>query len=65
MNGFGLYEPIRGSAPQLAGFNITNPVATILSVAMMPRYSFSLMREPEIVEDAVVRTLTKVIAPMI
>ncbi len=39
---FGLYEPIHGSAPDIAGMNIANPIATILSAAMMLRYSFGL-----------------------
>ncbi len=50
---FGLYEPIHGSAPDIAGKNIANPIATILSVAMMLRDSFSLEAEAKAVEDAV------------
>ncbi|OGN98831.1 MAG: 3-isopropylmalate dehydrogenase [Chloroflexi bacterium RBG_13_51_52] len=50
---FGLYEPIHGSAPRRAGQNIANPIATILSAAMMLRYSFALEREAEVVEKAV------------
>ena len=42
---FGLYEPIHGSAPRRAGLNMVNPIATILSVAMMLRYSFALVKE--------------------
>lgn len=49
----GLYEPIHGSAPDIAGKNMANPIATILSVAMMLRYSFDLGREADAVERAV------------
>lgn len=49
----GLYEPIHGSAPDIAGKNIANPIATILSAAMMLRYSFSLSSEAENIESAV------------
>ena len=54
---FGLYEPSGGSAPDIAGKGIANPIATILSAAMMLRYSFDLDREAEAVEKAVVRVL--------
>jgi 3-isopropylmalate dehydrogenase len=50
---FGLYEPIHGSAPDIAGKGIANPLATILSVAMMLRTSFGLPQEAEAVERAV------------
>ncbi len=50
---FGLYEPIHGSAPRRAGQNLANPIATILSVAMMLRHSFALETEAKAVEDAV------------
>jgi 3-isopropylmalate dehydrogenase len=50
---FGLYEPIHGSAPRRAGLNMVNPIATILSVAMMLRYSFDLEKEARAVEKAV------------
>ncbi len=50
---FGLYEPIHGSAPAIAGKNIANPLATILSVAMMLRYSLALSHEAEAVESSV------------
>jgi len=50
---FGLYEPIHGSAPRRAGLNMANPIATILSVAMMLRYSFGLEGEARAVEVAV------------
>jgi 3-isopropylmalate dehydrogenase len=49
----GIYEPIHGSAPDIAGKGIVNPVAMILSVAMMLRYSFNLPKEAQKVEDAV------------
>jgi len=50
---FGFYEPIHGSAPGIAGQNIANPIATILSVAMMLRYSLALNREAEAIEKAI------------
>ena len=53
----GLYEPIHGSAPDIAGKNIANPIATILSGAMMLRYSFGLLKEAENIESAVDRVL--------
>lgn len=49
----GLYEPIHGSAPDIAGSGKANPIATILSVAMMLRHSFSLVREADAIESAV------------
>ena len=49
----GMYEPIHGSAPDIAGQNKANPIATILSAAMMLRYSFDLMDEAQAIEDAV------------
>lgn len=49
----GLYEPIHGSAPDIAGQNKANPIATILSVAMMMRYSFNLPQEADAIEQAV------------
>ncbi len=49
----GMYEPIHGSAPDIAGQNKANPIATILSAAMMLRYSFDLMDEAKAIEDAV------------
>ncbi len=54
---FGLYEPSGGSAPDIAGKGIANPIATILSAAMMLRYSFDLDREADAVEDAVRQVL--------
>lgn len=55
----GLYEPIHGSAPDIAGQNKANPIATILSTAMMLRYSFSLMDEADCIESAVNKVLDK------
>lgn len=49
----GLYEPIHGSAPDIAGKNLANPIATILSVAMMLRYSFDMSKEADEIENAV------------
>jgi len=49
----GLYEPIHGSAPRRAGLNMANPIAIILSVAMMLRYSLGLVKEAQAVESAV------------
>lgn len=49
----GLYEPIHGSAPDIAGKDIANPIGTILSAAMMLRYSFGLENEAQAVENAV------------
>ena len=54
---FGLYEPSGGSAPDIAGNGIANPIATILSAAMMLRYSFDLDREADAVEEAVRKVL--------
>ena len=54
---FGLYEPSGGSAPDIAGQGIANPIATILSAAMMLRYSFDLDKEAEAVEAAVAKVL--------
>ena len=48
-----LYEPIHGSAPDIAGQNIANPLATILSAAMMLKVSFGLQEEAEAIEKAV------------
>jgi 3-isopropylmalate dehydrogenase len=50
---FGLYEPSHGSAPDIAGQNIANPIATVLSAAMMLRYSFNLDKEADAIEKAV------------
>ncbi|MDD3928592.1 MAG: 3-isopropylmalate dehydrogenase [Sphaerochaeta sp.] len=56
---FGMYEPIHGSAPDIAGKDLANPIATILSVAMMLRYSFGLAAEAEAIEHAVSKVLDK------
>lgn len=56
---FGLYEPSHGSAPDIAGQDIANPIATILSAAMMLRFSFDLDREADAVEYAVKCILNK------
>ncbi len=53
----GLYEPIHGSAPDIAGQNKANPIATILSAAMMLRYSFDLAEEADCIEKAVDKVL--------
>jgi 3-isopropylmalate dehydrogenase len=52
-----LYEPVHGSAPDIAGKDVANPLASILSFAMMLRYSFDLAEEADLVEGAVRRTL--------
>ena len=54
---FGLYEPSGGSAPDIAGKGIANPIATILSAAMMLRYSFDLDKEADDIEAAVKQVL--------
>ena len=54
---FGMYEPIHGSAPSRAGQDLANPIATILSVVMMLRYSFALETEAQTVENAVLAVL--------
>ena len=54
---FGLYEPSGGSAPDIAGKGIANPIATILSAAMMLRYSFDLDKEADAIENAVKKVL--------
>ena len=53
----GMYEPIHGSAPDIAGMDIANPLATILSVAMIFRYSLDLEEEAQAIENAVVKVL--------
>lgn len=52
-DGVGLYEPVHGSAPDIAGKGIANPIAMILSAALMLRYSFQLEDEAKLIEDAV------------
>jgi len=54
---FGMYEPIHGSAPRRAGLDMANPIAIILSVAMMLRYSSGLAQEAQVVEAAVDKVL--------
>ena len=54
---FGLYEPSGGSAPDIAGKGIANPIATILSAAMMLRFSFDLDKEADAIEQAVAQVL--------
>ncbi len=56
---FGMYEPVHGSAPDIAGKNIANPMATILSAAMMLRYTFGLAKEADAIEAAVKAVLAK------
>ena len=55
---FGLYEPSGGSAPDIAGQDIANPIATVLSAAMLLRYSFDLDKEADAIEAAVQQVLT-------
>lgn len=55
---FGMYEPIHGSAPDIAGMDIANPIATVLSAAMMLRYSFALGKEADAIENAVRKALS-------
>lgn len=55
--GRGMYEPIHGSAPDIAGKGVANPIATILSCAMMLRYSFGLSAEADAIEAAVEKAL--------
>ena len=57
VGGMGLYEPIHGSAPDIAGQDIANPIGTILSAAMMLRYSFGMQQEAAAIENAVSQTL--------
>jgi 3-isopropylmalate dehydrogenase len=58
-NIFGMYEPIHGSAPRRAGLDMANPIAIILSLAMMLRYSFGLAMEAQAVETAVDEVLSQ------
>jgi len=53
-----LYEPIHGSAPDIAGKGIANPIAMILSLAMMFRYSFHMNENAQLIENAVERVLS-------
>lgn len=54
---FGMYEPVHGSAPDIAGKDMANPMATILSAAMMLRYTFGLGKEADAIEAAVKKVL--------
>jgi 3-isopropylmalate dehydrogenase len=56
-NNFGMYEPIHGSAPDIAGQGKANPIATILSVSMMLKYTFGLQNEAESIDFAVKKAL--------
>ncbi len=56
---FGLYEPSHGSAPDIAGKDLANPIATVLSAAMMLRYSFDLDKEADAIEAAVSAVLSE------
>lgn len=58
-DGFGMYEPIHGSAPDIAGRGIANPLATILSAAMLLRHTFGLSAEADAVESAVGAVLAR------
>lgn len=53
----GLYEPIHGSAPDIAGQDIANPIGTILSAALMLKYSLGRPKEAELIESAVRKVL--------
>ena len=55
----GMYEPIHGSAPDIAGKDLANPIATVLSAAMMLRYSFDLAEEADYIEKAVADVLSE------
>lgn len=57
-DGLGLYEPSGGSAPEIAGKDIANPCAQILSAAMMLRYSFGMEKEAAVIEEAVKATIS-------
>ncbi len=52
-----MFEPVHGSAPDITGKKIANPIATILSAAMMLKYSFGLEEESKMIEDGVAKTL--------
>ena len=58
-DGFGLYEPVHGSAPDIAGKDIANPAAAILSVAMMLRDSFQMETEASAIEGAVIQCIKR------
>ena len=54
-----MYEPSHGSAPDIAGQDIANPIATIISAAMMLRYSFDMDKEADAIENAVKQVLAE------
>ena len=56
-NSFGMYEPIHGSAPDIAGQDKANPIATVLSIAMLLRYTLNLEKEAQTIENAVNKVL--------
>jgi 3-isopropylmalate dehydrogenase len=56
---FGLYEPIHGSAPDIAGRNVANPLAAILSAALMLRFSLGLETEARRIEEIVTQVLAE------
>src|SRR5699024_3736534 len=58
-DGVGLYEPVHGSAPDIAGEGIANPLGMILSVALMLRHSFHLHNEAKAIENAVYECLNQ------
>mgnify|MGYP002600812049 FL=1 len=62
-NQFGLYEPIHGSAPDIAGTGNANPLATILSVSMMLKYTLNQPQAAQAIEDAVSKALTMARTP--
>lgn len=53
----GMYEPIHGSAPDIAGMDVANPIGTVMSVAMMLRFSFNMLEEADAIENAVNKAL--------
>jgi 3-isopropylmalate dehydrogenase len=55
----GMYEPVHGSAPDIAGQNKANPLAMIMSFAMMLKYSFDMMEDSQLIEKAVQNVLSK------
>ncbi|MBI1805861.1 MAG: 3-isopropylmalate dehydrogenase [Ignavibacteria bacterium] len=63
-NGPGVYEPVHGSAPDIAGKGIANPIGAILSAAMLLRYSLHLERESVAIETAVDQAVTNTLRPM-
>jgi 3-isopropylmalate dehydrogenase len=58
-SGFGLYEPSGGSAPDIAGKNIANPIAQILSLALLMRYSYNEEKAALAIEDAIIKTVSQ------